>query len=56
MSKELRECPKSLDAQMRVEMNESMLKAMNRMTGASRGKASSGKHPTQRDRKVQRKK
>jgi hypothetical protein len=56
MSKELRELLKSLDAQMRVEMNGSMLNAMNRMTGASHGKASSGKHPTQWDRKVQRKK
>ena len=39
MSKELLEYLNSLDAQMRVEMNESMLNAMNRMNGASHGKA-----------------
>jgi len=33
-----------IDRAMRVEMNESMLNAMNRMNGASHGKASSGKH------------
>jgi len=47
MSKELRECLKSLDAQMRVEMNESMLNAMNRKDGASQGRTSQGKHPAQ---------
>ena len=33
MSKELRELLKSLDAQMRVATNESMLNAMNQMNG-----------------------
>jgi len=38
-----------------VEMNESMLNAMNRMNGASHGKASSGRHryiPARRATKV----